>query len=223
MPSRHIPRRNPRLPAAGLEPDWDIAVVLQEIGAHAERLVPVLNQLDAHAWVAKGASDTFVDQLESSRQQALAVAGEAKALARNPEKLSGGLQLFFRIEGLETMVASLQEGARKYQGPQAAQSLAAVYGEGGANRERFRSYIVNLAAEREHQFKSWIARPNAAGPPSWRLPRPPRPQEGRSNPHAVHLQYLWRGIHPDLRALHQGRLRQPSLRKMPEMQRLLRV
>jgi hypothetical protein len=145
--------QSPTPPAAGLEPAWDIAVVLQEIGAHAERLLPVLNQLDAHAWVAKGASDTFVDQLDSSRQQARAVADEAKTLARNPEKLSGGLQLFFRIESLETMVASLQEGARKYQTPQAAQALAAVYGEGGANRDRFRSYIVNLAAEREHQFE----------------------------------------------------------------------
>jgi hypothetical protein len=73
-------------------------------------------------------------------------------LSRSPEKLSGSLQLFFRLEGLQNMINSLQEGARKYQGPQVAQALAAVYGEGGANRERFRSYIVNLAAEREHQF-----------------------------------------------------------------------
>jgi hypothetical protein len=130
-----------------------MTVVLQEIGAHAERLLPVLNQFDAPAWVAKGASETYVEQLESSRLQTRALADEAKALARNPEKLSGALQLFFRMEGLETMLMSLQEGARKYQGPQVAQSLAAVFGEGGANRERLRSYIVNLAAEREHQFE----------------------------------------------------------------------
>jgi hypothetical protein len=138
---------------AGLEPAWDIAVVLQEIGAHAGRLLPVLDQLDAPAWVARGASDTYVAQLESSKQQTRAVADEAAALARNPEKLSGALQLFFRMEGLENMLNSLQEGARKYQGPQVAQSLAALFGEGGANRERLRGYIVNLAAEREHQFE----------------------------------------------------------------------
>jgi hypothetical protein len=103
--------------------------------------------------VAKGASDTYVAQLESSRQQTRALADEAAALARNPEKLSGALQLFFRMEGLENMLNSLQEGARKYQGPQVAQSLAALFGEGGANRERLRGYIVNLAAEREHQFE----------------------------------------------------------------------
>jgi hypothetical protein len=82
-----------------------------------------------------------------------ALAGEAQALARNPEKLSAALQLFFRMQGLETMLTSLEDGARKYQSPEAAQSLAALFGEGGANRERFRDYIVNLAAEREHQFE----------------------------------------------------------------------
>lgn len=130
-----------------------MSVILQEIGSHAEHLLPVLNQLDAPAWVAKGASDTYVEQLESSKQQTRALADESTALSRNPEKLSGALQLFFRMEGLETMLTSLQEGARKYQGPGVAQSLAALFGEGGANRERLRSYIVNLAAEREQQFE----------------------------------------------------------------------
>ncbi len=140
-------------PAAGLEPEWDIAVVLQEIGAHAGRLLPALDRLDAADWVAKGASDTYVEQLESCRQQTRALADESKALSRNPEKLSGALQLFFRMEGLETMLNSLKEGARKYQGPQVAESLAALFGEGGANRERLRGYMVNLAAAREHQFE----------------------------------------------------------------------
>ena len=130
-----------------------MSVVLQEIGDHAGRLLPALNHLDPPNWVAKGASDTYVDQQESSRRQVLALIDEAKALSRNPEKLSGELQLFFRMEALETMLTSLQEGARKYQGPQVAQSLAALFGEGGANRERLRGYIINLASEREHQFE----------------------------------------------------------------------
>ena len=140
-------------PAAGLEPAWDIAVVLQEIGTHAGRLLPVLDQLDARAWAAKGASDTYLEQLESSRQQARALSVEAQALSHNPDKLSGALQLFFRMEGLETMLTSLEQGARKYQSTTIAQSLGALFGEGGANRERLRAYIVNLAAEREHQFQ----------------------------------------------------------------------
>ena len=140
-------------PAAGLEPAWDIAVVLGEMSAGAGRLLPVLDQLDAPAWVAKGASETYLAQLESSRQQTRALVDEAATLARTPEKLSLALEMYFRMQGLEIMLQTLQDGARKYQSPQAAQSVAALYAEGGTNRDRFRTYIVNLAAEREHQFE----------------------------------------------------------------------
>jgi hypothetical protein len=144
---------SPKPANGGLEPTWDIAVVVAEIGKNADRLIPVLGKIDTRVWIAKGASDTYAMQLESSKQQARAVAEEAAALARNPEKLSSALQLFFRLQGLETMLTSIGEGTRKYQDPRVAQALAEVYGEGGSNRERFRRYIVNLAAEREHQFE----------------------------------------------------------------------
>jgi hypothetical protein len=138
---------------AGLEPDWDIAPVLQEMGDHAARLLPVLDRIDVKAWIAKGASETYADQLQSSKDQSKALAGGARALSHNPEKLSTSLELFFRIEGLETMLASLEDGIRKYQDPQLARQLAAVNAENGANRERFRGYIINLAAQRENQFE----------------------------------------------------------------------
>ena len=129
-----------------------MAVVLQEIGTHSAKLVAALKQLDASSWVAKGASETYAEQLESCRQQSQALAGEAQAMASTPEKLSGALLLFFRLESLENMLNSVQQAAAKYQSPQVAQALASLYGEGGASRERLRSYIINLATEREHQF-----------------------------------------------------------------------
>ena len=139
-------------PAAGLEPSWDIAVVLEEIGGNAARLVPVLDRLDVKNWLAQGASDTYAAQLQSARDQARAASDDAKALAKSPERLSAELELFFRLDALERMLGSLEEGARKYQGAQFAQAVGAAFAEGGANRERLRRYIVNLAAERERQF-----------------------------------------------------------------------
>ena len=139
--------------AAGLEPAWDIAPVLQEMGDHATRLLPILDEIDVKSWIAKGASETYAQQLQSSKDQAKAMANGARSLSRNPEKLSASLELFFRIDGLETMLVSLEDGIRKYQGSQLAQQLAAANAENGANRERFRAYIVNLAAEREQQFE----------------------------------------------------------------------
>jgi hypothetical protein len=139
-------------PATGLEPAWDIAVILEEVGANAAQLIPALDQLDPKSWVAKGASETYAEQWKSAREQARAVADEAKALAKSPERMSGELQLFFRIGGMERLLASVQEGARKYQGAASVQPLETIYAQGGANRERMRNYIVNLAAERERQF-----------------------------------------------------------------------
>jgi ABC-type transporter Mla subunit MlaD len=141
----------PASPQSGLLPDWDIRVVLEEMSAHAGRLQPKLDQIDAQSWVAKGASDTYQAQLQSSKDQARAIAGGAKALAQNPEKLSSCLELYFRISGLDDMLASLQDGIRRYQDPALAQSLAALAAENGANRNRFQTYIVNLATQREQE------------------------------------------------------------------------
>jgi hypothetical protein len=143
----------PQPSTAGLEPAWDIAPVLREMGNHAARLLPILATVDVKMWMEKGASETYAAQLKSSQDQAKALADGARALARSPEKLSASLELFFRIEGLENTLASLEDGLRKYQGQRAAQQLASVNAEGGANREKFRGYIVNLAAQREQQFE----------------------------------------------------------------------
>jgi hypothetical protein len=139
----------PASPQAGLVPDWDIRAILEEISAHAGRLQPLLEQIDAKAWVAKGASETYAAQLRSCKEQAQAIADGAKALAKYPEKLSASLELYFRIDGLEDMLASLGDGARRYQDSALAQKLAATVAENGANRNRLQTYIVNLATQRE--------------------------------------------------------------------------
>ena len=144
----------PAQPApAGLETAWEIAPVLQEISAHASRLLPELDRVDARAWVNKGASETYLEQLQSAKEQAQALADGAKALARNPEKLSAGLTVLFRIQALEAMLGSLVEGLRRYQGAQEAQTLASLAAENGANRDRFQNYLVNLAADEEQRVE----------------------------------------------------------------------
>jgi len=136
----------------GLEADWDIAAVLNEIGAHASRLVLFLDKFDSQAWVAKGASETYGEQLQSCRDQAKALVAGAKALAANPERLSASLEVNFRIHGLETMLASVEEAIRRYQSPANAQALIVLQAENDPNRDRLQRYIVNLASEREQDL-----------------------------------------------------------------------
>jgi hypothetical protein len=143
----------PAQPPAGLETSWEIAPVLEEISAHAGRLLPELDRVDARSWVDKGASETYLEQLQSAKEQAKALADGAKALARNPEKLSAGLVVLFRIEALDAMVGSLEEGLRHYQGIAAAQRLEELAAENGANRDRFQNYLVNLASDEEQRVQ----------------------------------------------------------------------
>jgi hypothetical protein len=147
--SAQAPQQKP----AGLDAEWDIAVILGEISAHAGRLLPALDRIDAQAWVAKGAPDAYAAQLESARQQAQAVQNAAKALAADPERLAAGLELFFRIQGIDEMIASVSQGIRKYQSGADAEALIALAAENGTNRDRFREYLVNLAADREKQLE----------------------------------------------------------------------
>jgi hypothetical protein len=136
----------------GLQSDWEIAAVLQEIGAHAARVLPLLDRADAGQWAAKGAPDAYAAQLQSSKEQARALVDGAKALAGNPETLSAELQVLFREQGLETLLNSVAEAMRKYQDAAAAQELVALAAESGANRDRLEQYVVNLAAEREKEY-----------------------------------------------------------------------
>ena len=136
----------------GLETQWEIAPVLQEIADYSAQLLPLLDKIDVHPWVEKGASDTYAAQLQSSKEQARALTAQAKDLAASPERLGVSLQVLFRIQALESMLASLGEGVRRYQGAADAQALATAAGRNGAARERLKQYIVNLAAEREQDL-----------------------------------------------------------------------
>jgi prophage DNA circulation protein len=140
-------------PKAGLEASWEIAPVLNDIAAQAGRLLPLLDKMDAQGWVAKGASETYAAQLQSSKEQANAITIEAKALAANPEQLSAALQVMFRIQGLESMLTSVEEGARRYQSQTDAMVLAVMVAQGSGARDRLQRYIVNLAAAREQDLK----------------------------------------------------------------------
>src|SRR6202789_3830567 len=147
-PPLHAPPQQP----VGLEADWDIAAALQQIGDHAGRLLPALNRIDARSWVDQGASETYAEQLQAAKDQTQSLADGAKALAKSPERLPVALELYFRMQGIDTMLASVEEGMRKYQNPASAQALASLQAEAGANRDRLQRYIVSLAAEREQEL-----------------------------------------------------------------------
>ena len=128
--------------------------MLKQIAAQADRLTPALDKIDARAWIDQGASETYAEQLEAAKAQTRALGDGAKALVRNPEQLSPLLDIFFRMQGIDAMLQSVEEGIRKYGFKPDAQALIQMQTETGAARERLQHYIVSLAAEREREFQA---------------------------------------------------------------------
>src|SRR5579883_2723626 len=92
----------------GLENDWDIAPVLQEIGKHFDKLIPALDRIDARSWIDQGASETYAEQVQSARDMAKQVAAAVRALSENPEQLAPSINVFIRMHNLDVMLVSLQ-------------------------------------------------------------------------------------------------------------------
>lgn len=56
------------------------------------------------------------------------------------------------MQAMESMLDSLEEGIRKYQNPALAELLRGAMTENAVHVEKFRQYIVQLAAVKEHEW-----------------------------------------------------------------------
>jgi hypothetical protein len=136
----------------GLPPEWETRKMLAELAAQVQRFQPILDQANPRAWVQAGAPETYVAQLQSTRNEVGYLTATAKALAERPDKLSLALEALFRMQAVESFLRSLGEGIRRYQNPALADLLNGLMGETLASRDRLRSYVVDLAAIKEQEL-----------------------------------------------------------------------
>jgi phage terminase large subunit-like protein len=80
------------------------------------------------------------------------LAAASERLAARPDRLSAGLETYFRYQALEAMIESLAEGLRRYESPQKGDALVSAMAESASYRDRLRQYLVDLAASKEQEF-----------------------------------------------------------------------
>lgn len=131
----------------------EISKTVLDIAAHAERLIPMMDQIKPEEWVKKGASETYVAQWKTSEVQCKALISDARALAQSPDKLVDVLKVLFRVQFLEISLGSLEEGLRKYQNPALAELVNGTRAENIPNREKLQQYAIDLADQREQDYK----------------------------------------------------------------------
>jgi hypothetical protein len=94
-----------------------------------------------------------VAQWKTSEVQCKALIADARALAQSPDKLVDVLKVLFRVQFLEISLGSLEEGLRKYQNPALAELVNGTRAENIPNREKLQQYAIDLADQREQDYK----------------------------------------------------------------------
>jgi len=138
--------------SAGVVSEWDLQTQLKALSAAAKRLQPIIVQADPKNWRDPQAAQSYKAQWTAAQNEIQYLNGTAEKLAKDPEKLTLVLETFFRMQALESSVSALMEGIRKYYNPALAELLQGALVEHMNNRQRLRSYLVDLAQTKEQEF-----------------------------------------------------------------------
>lgn len=136
----------------GFTGDPRIITVFNRISRQTARLTPMLAEVHARDWVAKGASETYVAQLGSAELQVQAVQTDMGALAQHPDHMQECMRGLFRVQALHGSLESLMGGLRRYQNSPLADLIESVAAEDQSDLEQLQSYILDLANRKEQEF-----------------------------------------------------------------------
>jgi ABC-type transport system involved in cytochrome bd biosynthesis fused ATPase/permease subunit len=139
-------------PPPGFMGDPQIITVFNRIAQQTARLMPMLAEVHARDWVAKGASETYIAQLQSAQTQVQAVQTDMAALAQHPDNMQDCMKGLFRVQALHGSLESLMGGLRRYQNSPLADLIESVAAEDQSDLEKLQSYILELANQKEQEF-----------------------------------------------------------------------
>jgi len=167
---------------AGVPTDWDIQKLVTAIAEQSARIQPLVEQIRPKEWVAKGASDTYVQQWDSAHAQAQTVKLSADNLVREPQRLSAALDTYFRLQESGSGVDFSNRGRfGKYQNPALADLLRSVLSDNSASRQQLRQYLVDLAAIKEQEFKVMDEEAQRCRESISKLPSAAQPKKNRGS------------------------------------------
>ena len=144
----------PAVPPGGLETPWDARQIVSNVQQETEELQPLLARMNPQDWVtSKGAPTTYIAQWQSAQQQLKNVSVVSRLFSKKTDSLSTGLDVYFRLEALEVVERSLEEGARQYDSRAVADKLSTLIARNFDGRQRLRQYLQDLAVSIEQDFK----------------------------------------------------------------------
>ena len=143
----------PCLAQNGVTPVWDVKNNAAALAASVQKIKPVLDALKPDEWAAKGAPAAYGQQAKNAQVAIAHLINSANQLAREPERLTTGLDVLFRMQAMEQLLLSVSEAARKYQGSSAADQLSRSMAEYSNLKEQLQQHVTDLANVREQEFQ----------------------------------------------------------------------
>lgn len=137
----------------GVPPEWEVRKQIDALAGSLARLKPVLEQVRAEEWPGRGAPEAYVTQAKTLRTELGYLERSAEILRARPDRLTAVLDAFFRLDRFQLLLASLEEGVRRYQNPALADLLHSIFAEGAPSRESLRQYLLELAQVKEKEFE----------------------------------------------------------------------
>ena len=165
-------------PALAQQPQFSedqLKTLFQQIGGRAARLQPMMDGIHADEWVAKGAPDAYVAQNKSAREQLVAIQREMAGLAQHPDQMSDTMKALFRVQAFHRLLGTLLGGVRRYQNPAVADLIESVAAEDQADLDRMAQYLIDLAAQKEHELQVMDSEAQRCRGILIKQPPPPKP------------------------------------------------
>jgi hypothetical protein len=138
---------------AGVAPEWVVRKDIEALVEHVERVKPIIEQAKPGQWVGQGAPTAYVDQGKRVAAEVQYLIDSARKLSGKPDRLTFALDTYFRLQAVDQLLQSYGAGIRRYQNAPLADLLQSLLNESAADRDKLRQYIMDLAADREHQFQ----------------------------------------------------------------------
>ena len=161
----------------GLPPEWDVRDMLAALTAQTRRIEPLLAQLHPAEWVARGAPEAYVKQLEQLRKQIGYLDRTAGELSAEPDRMTKALETYLRLQSVEAMAESMVDAVRRYQNPAVADLIQDLINENAKYTQQLRDYLVELVAAKEAECK--IANQEAQRCRSELIRQPAKPSPAR--------------------------------------------
>jgi hypothetical protein len=138
---------------AGYSAPWDVSKLTAALTTEAQRLQPIVVQADPQKWKDAKAGQNYQQQWNSAQNLIQYFTGSAERLSSQPERLPLAMEAYFRMEAMQTVLASLADGIRRHDNPAKADLIESVMNDNSNNRERLKQYLTDLATVKEQEFQ----------------------------------------------------------------------